>query len=104
MFDRPHLGDTIYVITDGGDNASKITTKDVARTLAEGGVRLFAFTFQRDSAGTSPEERIGPGSVRQIVEDTGGTIIPYHGGYIGAFPIHQDLALVDKSGKPTQLE
>jgi hypothetical protein len=103
MFDHPHLGDAIYVITDGGDNASKATRKYVAETLGEAGVRLFAFTFQNESAGTSAEERVGPANVSQTVDDTGGTTVVYVGGYLGVFPIPQDPALVDKSGKATQL-
>jgi len=105
MFERPRLGDAIYVITDGGDNLSHITAKDVARTLGEASVRLFAFVFQRerDSAATSPEERTGPAIVHQVVDDTGGTIVGYEGDSFGVFTKSHDSAFVGKSGKPTRL-
>src|SRR5882672_10388711 len=47
MFDRPHLGDAIYVITDGGDNDSKTKQKHVVQALREVGIRLFAFINQK---------------------------------------------------------
>jgi hypothetical protein len=103
MFDHPHLGDAIYVITDGGDNASSASLKRVAQTLEDAGVRLFAFVFVKDSGGVSREEVLGPEDVMQIVEETGGTIVGFHNEYRGVFLIPPDPDIVDKSGKPTLL-
>jgi hypothetical protein len=103
MFDRPRLGDSVYVITDGGDNASIVKMKDVAQTLGEGGVRLFAFVFQKDNSPVSPEERSGPENVLKLVDDTGGTIVAYHYEYHNVFLQLPAPALFDKSGKPTHL-
>src|SRR5258708_1931994 len=36
-------GDAIYVITDGGDNASRARMSELERSLESSGVRLFAF-------------------------------------------------------------
>ncbi len=104
MFDHPHLGDAIYVITDGGDNASKNTMNQVAQTLGEAGVRLFAFVFEN-----GPENPVrvaiesGPEYLQQVVDDTGGTIVFQRGEIIGDLPQLHDRALFDKSGKPTGL-
>lgn len=52
---RPsHPGDAIYVITDGGENASEIVRSRVEHELLSAGVRLFGFLL--DDA-ESPEER-----------------------------------------------
>lgn len=103
MFDPPHLGDVIYVITDGGENASKASLRRVTQTLEEAGVRLFGFAFVKDSTGMSRELPIDPADLQQIVDDTGGTLVALHNEYLGVFLKSQDPALLDKSGKPTRL-
>ena len=100
LFDHPHIGDAIYVMTDGGDNASKVTKKYVTQTLAETGVRLFAFVFQQ--ARRPSEEELGPIYVKQIVDDTGGAMIAYVGTDLINFPLHAVPALFDDSGKITR--
>jgi hypothetical protein len=108
MLDRPHLGDVIYVITDGEDNKSRVTMNKVTQTLDETGVRLFAFLFQRlgFDAGRGPVGTSGPIDMLRITEDTGGRAIGfstfYQDAYFAAIPV-QDPALVDQSGKPTWL-
>lgn len=108
MFDGPHLGDVIYVITDGEDTKSKITMSQVTQTLNESGVRLFAFLFQELSfnAGMAGPRNSSPMDVVRITENTGGSAIgfatSYQGDYFAGTP-SQDPALVDKSGKPTWL-
>jgi hypothetical protein len=103
MFDRPHLGDAIYVITDGGDNASGASLKQAAQTLKEAGVRLFAFVFVKRSGSTSPEEVLGPSDVLQVVDETGGTAVFNQFDSRGIFLLPKDPAIFDKLGKPSQL-
>src|SRR5262249_44718599 len=43
IFGSPQPGDAVYVITDGGDNESKVRPKQVENAFLEKGVRLFAF-------------------------------------------------------------
>jgi len=104
MFDGPRLGDTIYVITDGGDNASKTTWKDVARTLGESGVRLFALLVRYDAGRVQVAgETAGPQPLLEIVGDTGGIVISFYTGISGVFPSPKDTVLFDDSGKTTPL-
>jgi hypothetical protein len=42
-FGTPEPGDAIYVVTDGGENASKEKMGKIERSLQSSGVRLFAF-------------------------------------------------------------
>lgn len=105
MFGTAQLGDVIYLISDGGENASKTQERDVEGTLRNAGVRLFALIIQNEGPGLarSPDEESGPVSLEQIVQDTGGAaLFPKPLG----FPSSQfavPLPLVDKQGKPTQL-
>jgi len=103
MFDGPHLGDVIYVITDD-DDKSKVTMEQVAQTLGESGVRLFAFGFHKFGAGSRAVDLSGSLNMMHITEDTGGRAIGfntfYRDDYLAGVPA-QDPAFVDKSGKPT---
>ena len=101
MFNHPHSGDAIYVITDGGDNASDTTMKHVVQTLRELDIRLFAFVFRR-LAGASPEEQLGLGSVLEAVEETGGTIISLQDDIRGDFSGVHGSADIYKSGRLTE--
>ena len=67
---RPfQTGDAIYVITDGGDNASKTNKAMVRRALLENRVRLFTFLLDDP---LTPEEASGPDEIRELTRDTGG--------------------------------
>jgi hypothetical protein len=101
MFDHPQPGDVIYVITDGADNASRITTNHVSQTLAEAGIRLFAYAFQNVQRTVGKE--LGPGFLQQVVRDTGGTIVVHMSWGVGSLQLRGPPTLIDKSGKLTQL-
>jgi hypothetical protein len=104
MFDHPRLGDAIYVITDGGDNASKNSLNHVVQTLRESGIRLSGLVYQAPSAlRRSEEEVIGPPNVDRVVRETGGTILTQLTRTVGSMQISGEATLVDKSGKPTLL-
>jgi hypothetical protein len=104
MLGNPQVGDAIYVISDGGDNASNSKEASVAVTLAHSGVRMFAVAFHTGEpmVRPAPEEATGQIGMQQIIEDTGGTGIPFARQYIGHFPMPDFTALHDKSGQPTQ--
>jgi hypothetical protein len=104
MFDHPRLGDVVYVITDGGDNASKATLNHVIKTLGESGIRLSGFVFQAPSAvRRSVEEIIGPPNLDRVAQETGGTILTQLTRTVGSIQISGNATLADKSGKPTLL-
>lgn len=71
-------GDVIYVISDGGDNASKAGLRKVERALLESGVRLFGFLLpERVFVGRSPvpELRYEGYVVRELAEQSGGAVL-----------------------------
>src|SRR3989442_10177903 len=67
-------GDVIYVITDGGDNASKSSPVAVEEALVSAGIRLFSFLVV-DYSGhrIAPEEEAARHDFLQLVQATGGT-------------------------------
>lgn len=71
---RPvQLGDAIYVVSDGGDNASKVSWPQVSDDLLSAGVRLFALvTVEEMARSRSMSERNGPESLHGLVTATGG--------------------------------
>jgi len=102
MFDHPRVGDTIYVITDGGENASTAKKNRVAQTLAEAGVRLFSFIVANE--GETAEDAMRNWGVSQsLVNKTGGTSAHQWGIFPIKFPEDYHAALFDRSGKPTVL-
>jgi len=101
MFGTPSLGDTIYVISDGGDNRSRTQMRNVLEALTGSGIRLFAavlaVSFRLRSR--TPEELGGPGLIKEAVRTTGGALLfdpEAPGGYYYA------LDMIGKNGKPTQ--
>ena len=104
MFDHPRLGDVIYVITDGGDNASKIALNHIVQTLGESGIRLSGLVFQAPiTLRRTEEEIIGPPNLERVARETGGTILTQMTISVGSMQISSAATLVDKSGKPTLL-
>jgi hypothetical protein len=102
MFDHPRSGDVIYVITDGGDNASKMTVNHVVQILGESGIRLTAFVFQAMPAiRRTAEEEIGPPTVDEVARDTGGTILTQMTESVGSLKVSGEPTLFEKSGKFT---
>jgi hypothetical protein len=102
MFDHPHSGDVIYVISDGGDNASKITVNHVAQILGESGIRLTAFVFQAMPAiRRTTEEEFGPTTVDEVARDTGGTILTQMTENVEELKISVEPTVFEKSGKLT---
>ena len=73
-------GDVIYVITDGGDNASKSSPVAVEEALVSAGIRLFSFLVV-DYPGhrIAPEEESARHDFLQLVQATGGTTLGLSG-------------------------
>jgi len=102
MFDHPHLDDILYVITDGGENASTAKINRVAQTLAEASVRLFSFIVTNEGE-TAEDAMRNWGAPQSVVDKTGGTSAHQWGIFPIKFPEDYHAALFEKSGKPTQL-
>lgn len=66
----------LLIISDGGDNNSRYTMRDLKNLVREVDVQMYAIgTFERYRGGT-PEEVAGPGLVSEICEQTGGRLFP----------------------------
>ncbi len=82
-FDTPEPGDAIYVVTDGGDNASKEKMGKIERSLQSSGVRLFAFLL---NGPMTPEESSTIHDLYDLTRRSGGFLVsvsrqPFSGSY-----------------------
>ena len=68
----------LLVISDGGDNSSRYTEREIKRLVRESDVQIYAIgifePFGRRSR--TPEEMAGPGLLTEIAESTGGRQFP----------------------------
>jgi Mg-chelatase subunit ChlD len=75
IFRGSQFGDTIYLITDGGDNHSATDSRRLIENLIARGIRVFAFLINNKEPFKTPEELEG----RQVIEDlaslTGGALL-----------------------------
>jgi hypothetical protein len=69
ILDPYQRGDSLFVITDAGDNASKASAKNADEMLLRSGTRLFALLFNDFSQ--TEEGRWGQNSFKELVADTG---------------------------------
>jgi Mg-chelatase subunit ChlD len=83
LLDHPSSADALYLLTDGGDNASRRSTADVTKRLALTSVRLFVVLLRQASYQIrSPEELSGPDELSEIARTSGGeilTVAVWHG-------------------------
>jgi hypothetical protein len=83
LLGTPTSADILYLVSDGGDNASRAQFDEVSRRLTSSNVRLFVSLVVRDLGETSgvgyrsptPEEAKGPTDMRDLVRKTGGKMI-----------------------------
>lgn len=77
LFDHPTSADAIYVLTDGGENASTHKESDLNQRLAITSVRLFAvLVYGRTGFPNRTREEIsGPRDLAEIAERSGGEIL-----------------------------
>ncbi len=74
QFQPPQFGDTIFLVTDGGDNHSGDLQKKAVRELVARGIRVFVFLVAQKDYKT-PEEREGPDAMFDLARATGGTLV-----------------------------
>jgi hypothetical protein len=76
LMDDPNFVNSIYLITDGGDNKSKNGFRSVRDALDTAGVRLFVTLLSPDDPGHSaPEEQAGPIEAADLAAATGGFVL-----------------------------
>ena len=68
----------MLIISDGGDNSSRYTEREIKRLVKEADVQIYAIGIFESisSRGRTPEELAGPGLLSQIAEQTGGRQFP----------------------------
>jgi hypothetical protein len=72
-FEQTQPGDAIYVITDGGDNASTEKLSQLERSLEGSGVRLFAFLL--NGPAMISREQSGVADLYELARVSGGSVV-----------------------------
>jgi VWFA-related protein len=68
----------LLVISDGGDNSSRYSEREIKSLVRESDVQIYAIGLYEPfgSRGRTPEEMAGPGLLTEIAEQTGGRQFP----------------------------
>ena len=112
MLGTPAPGDSLYLISDGGDNQSKTHEDEMEQKLEKSGVRLFALVLGGGNmARRASEEVAGQDLMKAATRNTGGTaveagITPPRIDVSGASvtqPSDMRVDFVNKDGTPTEL-
>jgi hypothetical protein len=102
LFGRSQAGDFLYVITDGGENASHIGSGKLKQVLLGTRIRVFTFTLITTDPRAISEEDSGPEELQDLVDSTGGFTVGFDRNSVKSYFPAADL-FSEKSGKPTQL-
>lgn len=103
LFGRSQEGDVLYVISDGGENASHIPSGRLKQAILDTRIRVFAMlAVDPDPRGTTMEETTGREELEDLVDSTGGFSVGFDRKSGKSYFPAADL-FSDKSGKPTQL-
>ena len=78
MKEARHTKKALLVISDGGDNSSRYTEREIKRVVREADVQIYAIGIFEpvSSRGRTPEELGGPSLLSEIAEQTGGRQFP----------------------------
>ncbi|MBI4444048.1 MAG: VWA domain-containing protein [Acidobacteria bacterium] len=73
-----HARKVILIISDGGDNHSRYTERDIKRAVQESDVQMYAVGIYEPYSNRSrtPEELAGPSLLTELSESTGGRQFP----------------------------
>lgn len=68
----------LLVISDGGDNSSRYTEREIKNLVRESDVQIYAIGIYEPfgSRSRTPEEMAGPGLLTEVAEQTGGRMFP----------------------------
>jgi hypothetical protein len=98
-FGTPRVGDTLYVISDGDDNASNLNWHKLDEEIIQRGVRVFAMRIQWTAEGFEVE---GSDNLQDIVNSTGGSSVVVPLDVMRYEDATYDEPMRDSAGKPTQ--
>ena len=75
LLHTPTSADSFYVVSDGGDTASRVHLDQIAQQLAFSGVRVFVgLAESTNSRSLTPEEADGVTSISNLARKTGGEV------------------------------
>jgi VWFA-related protein len=68
----------LLIISDGGDNSSRVTDRAIQKLVQEADVQIYAIGIfeQMGNRGRTPEELSGPSLLSELAEQTGGRHFP----------------------------
>jgi Ca-activated chloride channel homolog len=70
-----HSRKAILIISDGGDNSSRYTTKEVKNSLREADIQVYSIgILEPFGSRMTPEEMSGPVLLQEIAQETGGRL------------------------------
>ena len=77
LLDPVRLGDAVLVFSDGGDNASRTTERDLSKLVQDSGARIFAVAIYEPLGlrGRTAEELNGPRVLSEMILDSGGMMV-----------------------------
>ena len=92
LLDHATSADAVYVLTDGGDNASAHSTSDLLRRLAATPVRIFAVLLHQGGGdrNRAPEEISGPEEFSEVALKSGGQILTAAQWHLGKIALSAD--------------
>lgn len=80
MLGAPEIGDTILLLSDGGENSSRSKEKLLPQSFLAGGIRFFFCLLDQYDSGYTPEELGEDLDFRRLALETGGfVIVPFQG-------------------------
>ena len=76
LLETPTSADSLYLISDGADNASRAHIDELTKRLSSSGVRLFVSLAVGEYGNRypTPEEQYGPANMSDLAKRTGGDI------------------------------
>jgi len=91
LFGTPKVGDTVYVVSDAGENAGQTGSAALEHLLLERRVRLFAFIFSMYAFPTSKMPG-GFENVAGLTDPTGGDFAGSEGGMVATKPLQAEVS------------
>ncbi len=78
MKQAKHQKRALLIISDGGDNSSRYTEREIKNLVKEADVQIYAIGIYEpvSSRGRTAEELAGPGLLQEVAEQTGGRQFP----------------------------
>lgn len=99
LLGQPTSADALYVLSDAGENGSRLSFSEIRRQFFQTGVRVFLTDLVnpvQTHRGKSPEEIYGPQDVSKLVEETGGEWMSLAGKEILlGFQTHPDPSITE---------